>query len=118
MLLLLNQNFYKWRTTSRVWCVDFHRYGVFIGVQGGVTDLVKLVTHQVVASTQSLATCPGGDGVQPPPTFSFRFPVIASWRVSPRSQLMRGCKVGPATPWDHLSTAFAHYLLVSGTFSG
>jgi hypothetical protein len=27
--------------------------GVFIGVQGGVTDLVKLVTHQVVAGQPS-----------------------------------------------------------------
>jgi hypothetical protein len=50
VLLLLHRNLYKWRTTNRVWCVDFHRWGggVFIGVQGGVTDLVKSVTHQVV----------------------------------------------------------------------
>jgi hypothetical protein len=27
--------------------------GVFIGVQGGVTDLVKLVTHEVVAGRPS-----------------------------------------------------------------
>jgi hypothetical protein len=29
MLLLLNRKLYKWRTTSRVWCVDFHRRGAF-----------------------------------------------------------------------------------------
>jgi hypothetical protein len=33
-LLLLNQNLYKWRTTSIVWCVEFHQQGVFIGVPG------------------------------------------------------------------------------------
>jgi hypothetical protein len=27
MLLLLNQNLYKWRTTSRVWYLDFHHEG-------------------------------------------------------------------------------------------
>jgi hypothetical protein len=30
--------------------------GVFIGVQGGVTDLVKSVTHHVVASRPSQVT--------------------------------------------------------------
>jgi hypothetical protein len=44
--------------------------GVFIGVQGGVTDLVKLVTRQVVAD---LATWPGGHRVRPPLTFGFGF---------------------------------------------
>jgi hypothetical protein len=53
VLLLLHWNLYKRRTISRVWCVDFHRYGVFIGVQGGVTDLVKSVTRQVVLGRQS-----------------------------------------------------------------
>jgi hypothetical protein len=63
--------------------------GVFIGVQGGVTNLVKLKTHQVVADWPS-------HGVQPRPTFSLGFPSTASWRVSPQSQHARGCKVGLA----------------------
>jgi hypothetical protein len=74
--------------------------GVFIGVQGGVTDLVKLVTHEVLAGLAmwptGLATWPAGHGVQPPPTFSLVLPSTLSWRVSSRSQLARGYKVGPA----------------------
>jgi hypothetical protein len=38
VLLLLNQIVYKWRTTKRVWCVNFHCEGVFIGVNGTSTD--------------------------------------------------------------------------------
>jgi hypothetical protein len=55
MLLLLNRNIYKWRTTSRVWCPEFHLQGggVFIGVQGLVTDLIKSVTRQVLAGWPS-----------------------------------------------------------------
>jgi hypothetical protein len=34
-------------------CSNFHRYSVFIGVQGGVTDLVKSVTRQAVAGRPS-----------------------------------------------------------------
>jgi hypothetical protein len=41
---------------------------VFIGVQGGVTDLVKLVTHQVVVAV--LPTWLVNQVVQPPPTLS------------------------------------------------
>jgi hypothetical protein len=52
-LLLLNWNLYKWRTTSRVWCLEFHGQGVFIGVQRGVTDFIKSVTHQVLADRPS-----------------------------------------------------------------
>jgi hypothetical protein len=55
--------------------------GVFIGVQGGITDLVKSVTRQVVPT--DIATWPTGHGVQPPLTFSLGFPSTASWRVSP-----------------------------------
>jgi hypothetical protein len=36
-----------------VCCFDFQQYEVFIGVQGGVTDLVKSVTRQVVAGRPS-----------------------------------------------------------------
>jgi hypothetical protein len=62
MLLLINQNIYKWRTTSRVWCVDFqHEGGVFIGVDGTSTDLERSVWHQVVV---------GRPAKRPPSTFS------------------------------------------------
>jgi hypothetical protein len=61
-LLLLNQNLYKWRTTSRVWYLKYHRHGVFIRVQGGVTNLIKLVTCQVLASRPS-----HGAGLPPSP---------------------------------------------------
>jgi hypothetical protein len=53
MLLLVNRNLYKWRTTSIVWCVEFYRYGVFIGVTGAVTDLIKSVMHQVFSGRPS-----------------------------------------------------------------
>jgi hypothetical protein len=53
VLLLLNWNLYKWKTTSRVWYLEFHRQGVFIGVQGRVTNLIKSVTHQVLAGRPS-----------------------------------------------------------------
>jgi hypothetical protein len=49
MLLLLNQNLYKWRTTSRVWYLNFHHEEVFIGVNRTSTDLERSVWRQVVA---------------------------------------------------------------------
>jgi hypothetical protein len=52
-LLLLNWNLYKWRTTSIVWCVEFRRQGVFIGVPGAITDLIKSVICQVLADRPS-----------------------------------------------------------------
>jgi hypothetical protein len=36
-----------------VWCVEFHWQGVFIGVPGVVTNLIKLVIRQVLASRPS-----------------------------------------------------------------
>jgi hypothetical protein len=53
VLLLLNRNLYKWRTTKFVWCVDFHHEGVFIGVNGSSIDLVRSVWRQVVVGGQS-----------------------------------------------------------------
>jgi hypothetical protein len=58
VLLLLYQNLYMWRTTSTVWCLNFYREGVFIGVNGTSTNLEGSV--QVVA----------GRVEWPPPTFS------------------------------------------------
>jgi hypothetical protein len=60
-LLLLNWNLYKWRTTSRVWCVYFHYEGVFIRVNETFTDLERSVWHHVVAGQPShVADWPGG----------------------------------------------------------
>jgi hypothetical protein len=39
VLLLLNWNLYKWRTTKWVWCVDFHRAG---DIYRGDWDLHRL----------------------------------------------------------------------------
>jgi hypothetical protein len=39
VLLLLNQNLYKWRTTGIVWYVDFQREG---GIYRGEWDLHRL----------------------------------------------------------------------------
>jgi hypothetical protein len=59
-LLLLNQNLYKWRNTKWVWCVNFHREGLFIGVNGTSTDLERSVWRQVVADQPShMAGQPG-----------------------------------------------------------
>jgi hypothetical protein len=44
-----------------VWCFDFHREGVFIGVNGISTDLERSVWRQVVAGRPShVAGQPGG----------------------------------------------------------
>jgi hypothetical protein len=53
VLLLLNWNLYQWRTTSRLWYLGFHREGVFIGVQGEVTELINSVTRLVLAGRPS-----------------------------------------------------------------
>jgi hypothetical protein len=55
-LLLLNRNLYKWRTTSRVWCLNFHHEGVFIGVNGTSTNFEKSVWHQVEVGWPSHAS--------------------------------------------------------------
>jgi hypothetical protein len=60
-LLLLNQNLYKWRTISRMWCVDFHREGVFIGVNWTSTKLERSVwCHVEVGWPSHMAGRSGG----------------------------------------------------------
>jgi hypothetical protein len=64
MLVLLNRNHYKWRTISRVWCVNSIGRGVFIGVPGAITDLIQSVIHQVLAGQPShVAGRPGGAAI-------------------------------------------------------
>jgi hypothetical protein len=61
VLLLLTQNLSKWRTTGRVWCVNFHYEGVSIGVNGTATDSERLVWLQVEAGRSShVVGRPGG----------------------------------------------------------
>jgi hypothetical protein len=62
-LLLLNRNLYKCRTTSRVWCVNIHCEGVFIG---GEWDLHQLGEVSLVLGGGRLAS----RVERPPPTFS------------------------------------------------
>jgi hypothetical protein len=85
--------------------------GVFIGVQGGVTDLVESVTCQVVAGQ------PCGSAST---DFLYRLGLL--FLVLTRVHEDAGqtdIKPGrPATPWAHWSMTFVHYLLVSGTSPG
>jgi hypothetical protein len=67
-LLLLNWNIYKWRTTSRVWYLEFDHVGVFIWVNGASTDLDRWVWRQVVVGGH--ATWSTGWVERPAPTFS------------------------------------------------
>jgi hypothetical protein len=53
VLLLLNRIPYKWRTTSIVWCVEFHQQGGIYRSLEAVTNLIKSVIHQVLANWPS-----------------------------------------------------------------
>jgi hypothetical protein len=68
-LLLLNWNLYKWRTTSRVWCVDFHHEG---GIYRGEWDLHRLGEVSLVpgGGRRGQATWPVSRVERPPLTFS------------------------------------------------
>jgi hypothetical protein len=88
--------------------------GVFIAVQGGVTDLVKLITRQVVADRPShMAQWPRG----PTSTdFLLRIPcyrLLESVTVKPTRERLQSGTGQPATPWTHwskqpLHTAFSY----------
>jgi hypothetical protein len=86
---------------------------VFIGVLGAVTDLIKSITHQVLACWPShMAGRPSREAT-----------TISRTRIPFHCLLESvtgGCKVGlasrPATHWAHMSVAFARYFLVSGVF--
>jgi hypothetical protein len=71
-------------------CVDLISTdrGVFIGVQGGVTDLVKSVTCHVVAASR-----PRGSTST---DLQLGIPLYRLMESVTRSQPARGCKVGPA----------------------
>jgi hypothetical protein len=86
--------------------------GVFIGVQGGVTDLVKSITRQVVVSRRwSLASTNLQLG-------NPLYRLLESVTTKPTRERLQGGAGRLATPWAHWSTAFARCLLVSGTPRG
>jgi hypothetical protein len=92
-LQLLNRDLYKWRPTSIVWCAEFHRWGVFIGVPGEVTDFIKSVISQVLASRPSHMA--GRTSSVASVDYMTQVPFTTSCRASLR-KLAGGCKVGPA----------------------
>jgi hypothetical protein len=112
--LLLNRNIYRWRTTGSVCCIDFHRYEVFIGVQGGVTDFVKSVTRQVVVGRPShVASWPLSLASTDLQLGIPLYRLLESVTVKPTQER---CKVGPAGhPLAHWSSDFAHCLHI-GTY--
>jgi hypothetical protein len=85
--------------------------GVFIGVQGGVTDLVKLVTHQVVGGRPCGLGCTD---------FLYLLGVLLLMKTRVHEVVVQTDKKPgrPATPWAQWSAAFGHCVLVSGTSLG
>jgi hypothetical protein len=106
---------------SKMWCVLIStNRGVFIVVQGGVTNLVKSLTHQVVVGRPShMAGRPCGSASTAVP---FPFSCRRVHEVTGQTDIKHGRSVRgfsqPATPWAHWSVTFAHCLLVSGTSPG
>jgi hypothetical protein len=113
MLLLLNRNLYKWRTISRVWCVDFHREGggVFIGVNGTSTDLEKLVWCQVDVGQPSHVTGRPGGAASTDSDFSSSCRCVTTKaRAKPPQTLAGRPAPEPAWPgvWPTWSTCPVH----------
>jgi hypothetical protein len=90
VLLLQNQNLYKWRTTSSVWCVDFHCEGVFIGVNGTSTDLKMLVWCQVVVGRPSNVASQSGGAVSTDSSVSSSCRCMASKAQAEPTQTLAG----------------------------
>jgi hypothetical protein len=92
--------------------------GVFIGVQGGVTNLVNSVTSQVVAGWPShVAGWPCGSAST---DFLHRLglPLLIETRVHKAAGQTDTNPGQLVTPWAHWSVTFAHCLLVSGASLG
>jgi hypothetical protein len=90
--------------------------GIFIGVQGWVTDLVKSITRQVVAGQPSHVA--GWPWSLASIDLQLRIPLyhlLESVTVKPTRERMQGGAGRPAMPWAHWSVTFAHCLLVSVT---
>jgi hypothetical protein len=89
VLLLLNRNFTS--EELQVECVIFNSIdrGIFIGVQGGVTDLIKLLTRQVLA------------GRPPSPAstdFKLRIPYYCLLEIVPVKQTRKRLHIGVGRP--------------------
>jgi hypothetical protein len=87
VLLLLNRTFTSGELQVERVALIFTGMGVFIGVQGGVTDLVKSVTCQVVPGRPSHVV--GWPWSLASTDLQLRIPLYRLWRVSPRSQPAR-----------------------------
>jgi hypothetical protein len=106
-LLLLNKNLYKWRTTSRVWCVDFHHEEVFIGVNGTSTELERSVWCHVEAGRPSHMTGRLGRAASTDSAFSSSCRCVATKaRAEPPQTLAGRLAPGPTRPgvWPTWST--------------
>jgi hypothetical protein len=100
-----------------VWYLKFHRQGVFIGVQGGVTDLIKLVTRQVLVGRPSHVA---GQPPSPASTdFKLQIPcyhLLESVLMKQTHERLQSGAGRTATPFAHWSVGFAHCLLVLDAF--
>jgi hypothetical protein len=98
-LLLLNWNLYKWRTTSRVWCLDFHYEGVFIGVNGTSTDLDRSVWRQVEVGRPSHVAGRSGGTASTDSAFSSLRRCMATKALAEPPQTLTGRPTpGPTQP--------------------
>jgi hypothetical protein len=99
--------------------------GVFIGVQRGVTDLVKLVTRQLVAGRLIHVTGHLCDLASTDFLHCLGLPLLVQIRVH---EVVGQTDIKPGrpargfgrsvTPWVHWSVEFVHWLIMSGTFPG
>jgi hypothetical protein len=120
VLLLVNQNPYKWRTKSRVLYLDFHCEGGIIGVNRTSTDLETSVWHQVVASRPSHVAGRAG-GLSPPTRASP--PRVDMWQARLELNRLKAWPAGQGVglagqPFAHLSWGLAHLLHMSNTPRG
>jgi hypothetical protein len=94
-LLLLNRNFYKWRTTSRLRCLNFHREG---GIYRGEWDLHRLGEVGLVPGGSRLAEWSGLHWLSPLTWPSP--PLVDAWQLRFRPNRIKpgptGQGVGPA----------------------
>jgi hypothetical protein len=100
VLLLLNQNLYKWRTQNECGVSTFTMRGVFIVVNGVSTDLERSVWCQVVAGQPShLAGRPGGAASTDSGLSSSSRMATKAWAEPLQTQAGRPrCSAGRSTP--------------------
>jgi hypothetical protein len=94
-----------------VWCVDFHHEGVFIGVNGTPTNLVRSVWCQVVAWQPSHMVDRSGGVASTDSGFSSlcRFVATKAWAEPPQTL---------AGPWAQSAWGLAHLVHISNTPHG